>query len=278
MSTTDHVSSTRRSAHGRTKEEVSSTRALVRTSRSELVKLGALRSQLWLLGLGSMVTAVLGPLQAVGEVVGGGSRAASEASISVALAGVSTSSLILGVLGVLLVAGEYSPRAIRTTFTLTPRRHRVVVGKAVALAVSVAVTSILALALAIPVTQVVLSRAGGHSSAGYLPSVRVVLGAVLLLVGWGVLGQVAGWLTRSKLGGASLLLVVMVVLDPVLTLVPGSWADTIGQLTPAAVGQAMVSLRAGAGLGSPAAGFVIWTTYLAVTVWFAARLTAHRDA
>src|SRR5689334_7970241 len=115
----------------RTTGNRSLTTATRRAVRSELIKFRTLRSHVWLFAVAVGFLLVLGPIQALGSVL-----AESEASItdsagavSTALAGATTATLLLGVLGVLLVAGEYAPRSIRTTFMTLPRRGLVVVGK-----------------------------------------------------------------------------------------------------------------------------------------------------
>ena len=106
-----------------------------RAVRSELVKFRTLRSNVWLFAVAIGFLLVLGPVQALGSVLAESEATITDSAgaVSTALTGATTSTLLLGVLGVLLVAGEYAPRAIRTTFMAVPRRGVVVVAKAVAL-------------------------------------------------------------------------------------------------------------------------------------------------
>ena len=84
---------------------------------------------------------------------------------------------------------------------------------------------------------------GGDLQVGWTsPHVlRVSAAMVWYLVGWGVLGLAAGWVTRSKLGGAALLMTVMLVLAPVLGLIPGRVGEVVVALMPSSAGAAMVS-------------------------------------
>jgi ABC-2 type transport system permease protein len=251
-----------------------------RVVSSELVKLRTLRSQVWLLVAATAFTVALGPVQSLGEVLddSGPTIGSSADAVSLALAGATTASLLIGVLGVLTVAGEYAPRAIRNTFMLVPRRGHVVAAKALALGSVVAVTSALAVAVAVTAGLVILAQADVHVGWGSPQVLRISVAMVWYLVGWGVLGQVAGWVTGSKIGGATLLMTVMLVLAPVLGLLPGPAGEILVAVTPSSVGGAMISSQHTSALGSPPAGFVIWSFYLVLFTAVSAWAVGRRDA
>jgi ABC-2 type transport system permease protein len=255
---------------------------LRRTVRSELVKLRTLRSSVWLLLVAAVLTLTLGPIQTVGSVVSGAAAGGAVGSgadaVSLALTGVATSSLLLGVLGVLVVTGEYAPRAIRTTFMLVPRRGYVVAAKLVVLAFAIAATSAVAVAAAATASFAILARADVHVGWGSPGVLRISLAMVWYLAGWGVLGQAAGWLTRSKIGGAALLMGVMLLLAPALGLVPGRVGETVVALMPSSAGSAMIGSEHATALGSPAAGFLLWTGYLVLFAVVSALAVNRRDA
>lgn len=258
----------------------SRTATMRRTVKSELVKLRSLRSNVWLLAAATAFTLLLGPIQSVGQVVAGSEERIvdSAGAVSIALTGASTATLILGVFGVLLVTGEYVPRAIRTTFLLVPRRGHVVFAKAVALSLATALISALAVTGAVAASLSILARADLHAGWGSPHVLRVSAAMVWYLVGWGVLGLAAGWLTRSKIGGAALLMGVMLVLAPVLALVPGRTGQLLVALLPSSAGGAMISTHHAAALGSPEVGFVVWTAYLVLFTALSAWVVARRDA
>ena len=257
-----------------------------RTVHSELVKLRAIRSYVWLLGIATAFTAVLGPIQSVGQALAGSSEpldsdAAADA-VSVALTGTSTANLLLGVLGVLVVTGEYATHAVRTTFTLVPQRRQVVLAKALAVALVTAVTSIVAVALAVTVSFVILGQAGPyaglHLGWGSPHVLHLAAAMVWYLVGWSLLGLAAGWLTRSKIGGAALLIGLMYLLPPLLGLLPESIGRLLTALMPSSAGAAMVSVEPAGVLGSPPVGFAIWTAYLVLFTAVSGWVVARRDA
>lgn len=251
-----------------------------RATISELVKMRTLRSNVWLLVTAVAFLLLLGPVQTVGQVVApAGQRVDNTAgAISLALAGLSTTTLLLGVLGVLLVTGEYAPRAIRTTFMLIPRRGHVVLGKLLSLSLVTVATGVPAVAIAVTASFVVVSRVSVDVGWGSPQVLRVVLGSIFVMVGWGILGQLAGWVTRSKLGGAALLFGVMLVLTPVLGLVPGTVGDVLIGLTPASAAGAMVNTHHLGVLDSPGFGFALWTAYLVGGSMLATTLVRRRDA
>jgi ABC-2 type transport system permease protein len=260
--------------------QVSGARTLLRTVSSELIKLTSLRSQVWLLIVAAALVAVLGPIQTLGQVMAGprGEAGTSAAAVSLALTGMATSTLLVGVLGVLVVTGEYAPRAIRTTFALVPRRSRVVAAKAVALALVTALVGLVSVTIAVAASLTIRSYGGDAVGWASPDALRISVLMVWYFVGWAVLGLAAGWVTRSKLGGAGLLLGVMLILTPLLGLIPGRVGELLVALTPSSVGGAMISPDHSGALTAPGVGFVLWTTYLVLFTALSSWVATRRDA
>jgi ABC-2 type transport system permease protein len=253
---------------------------LRRAVASELIKLRTVTSHVWLLAVATAFTLLLGPIQSIGELVASPADPVGDGAeaVSLALVGSTTAAILLGILGVLVVTGEYVPRTIRTTFMLVPQRGHVVVAKAVALAVTTALLSVPAVAAAVTGSLLILARNDLDVGWGSTPVLRVAAVMVWYLVGWGVLGLAAGWVTRSKIGGAALLLGVMLVLGPVLALVPGRAGEVLVGVLPSSVGGAMISTHSSTTLGSPAVGFWLWTGYLVLATAGSVRVVTRRDA
>jgi hypothetical protein len=72
--------------------------------------------------------------------------------------------ILLPVLGILSITGEWHHRTALTTFTLEPRRARVLVAKCVPVLVAAALACVLAVLVALPVTAVAASVAGVEAS------------------------------------------------------------------------------------------------------------------
>ena len=110
---------------------------LARVTRSETVKLRTLRSNVVLVITATLFLLVMGPVQALGQVIapqGATPIGDLGSAVSVALNGGITAALLLGVLGVLSVTSEFPTALVRTTFWAVPRRGLVVRGKALAFA------------------------------------------------------------------------------------------------------------------------------------------------
>ena len=133
---------------------------LRRVTSSEIVKLRTLRSNVVLGTTAALFLLVLGPVQALGQVV-----APQEAqpigdlggAISIALNGGVTASLLLGVLGVLTVTSEFPTALVRTTFWAVPRRGLVVRGKAMAFAGLVVPLVLVGAAVALEASRQILA-------------------------------------------------------------------------------------------------------------------------
>lgn len=115
--------------------------------RSEWTKLYSLRSTRWALLVTAVMTIGFGIIESVVTVSCWGSMSAADKAtfdpLSTSLLGVTFGVLAIGVLGVLLITGEYSTGMIRSTMTAAPKRLPVLWGKT-------GVYTLVSLAIAIP--------------------------------------------------------------------------------------------------------------------------------
>lgn len=135
--------------------------------------------------------------------------------------------LVLPVVAILSVTSEWSQRTGLTTFTLVPRRGRVVAAKAVA-CVGVAVAAVpLALGAA------ALGNLAGTSLAGITPVWDVTATSLLTIVGSNVLGVLVGFvlgvLLRSSVAAVVAYFVHALVLPALAVVLAGSqaWFRTV---------------------------------------------------
>jgi hypothetical protein len=110
-----------------------------RVVRSEWTKLRSLPSTAWSLLV--TVTSIVGfgvlyCLLRVARPPGDPAAVAAFDPTAVSLTGVQLAAIAVGVLGVLLVAGEYATGLVRTSFTAVPRRLPVLWGKAIVFALT----------------------------------------------------------------------------------------------------------------------------------------------
>ena len=160
---------------------------------------------------------------------------------SATLQGFLLAQLVIGVLGVLFVSGEYSTGMIRSTLAAVPKRVPVVVAKTVVLSAVVLVTMTVTSLVTFLVAQVILGHYGHGYSLSDPTALRAALGTGVYLTLIALLGSALGWLLRSTPGGitafAGLILVVPVLFGPLL----GHWAQEVGQFLPSTAGESFIS-------------------------------------
>ncbi|MDE3207188.1 MAG: ABC transporter permease [Acidobacteriota bacterium] len=253
---------------------------LLSVIRSEWIKFRTLRSS-WI-ALTATVAAIIG----IGLLVSyftnshwasldAGERAHFNA-VDRSLVGVNLAQLIIGVMGVLYVSGEYGTGMIRSTLAAAPTRVPVLAAKSVVFAVVTFVSSVVATAIAFTAGQGLLGTHGvGWPAPG---AVRAVIGAALYLTLVGLFGLGFGFLVRSTAGGIGTLVGVLLVLPGIFAALPASWNNTVGPYLPSNAGGAVWSLVSDHPVLSPWAGFGIFCAWVVATLVGAGLLLARRDA
>jgi ABC-2 type transport system permease protein len=189
------------------------------------------------IGLGALVTAVQAnhwPHASIEDK-------ASFNPISSSLLGVNISQLAVGVLGVLLVSGEYTTGMIRSTLSAVPKRLPVLWAKLVVFAAIVAVAAVISTLVAFFVGQSLLSSQHIQASFSSPGAPRMIFGAALYLVVVGVIGMALGALLRNTAAGISTLVALFFVLPPILEAFPKNWVKHIQPYLPANAGEALWS-------------------------------------
>jgi ABC-type transport system involved in multi-copper enzyme maturation permease subunit len=249
---------------------------------SELTKLRSVRSTRWSLGVAVLLTIGLPSLFAVVTSSHWGSMGPQERAdrhpLEIALAGVDLSQLAIGVLGVLVITGEYSTGMIRASMTAVPRRLPVLwakVGVYAAVSFALMLTSVLAAYLA---SQAILSRHHLLQTSLSAPGVlRAVVGGALYLTVVGAFTLGLGAILRNTAGATAAFAGIMFVIPPLLFVLPSSWNDAISPYLPSSAGRAVFSLTHGSDSLAPWPGFAIFCGYAAATLAVAAVLLRRRD-
>ncbi len=249
---------------------------------SEWVKLRSLRSTLWTLGAAAVALVGLGVLIAyvrtTQTVPDTGPGPSTDDPTATALAGVNFGQLAIGVLGVLVVTGEYSTGMIRATLTAVPRRLPVVWAKSVVFAVVTFVVSLVSVLVAFFGAQAILAGSDLQTTFVADGVARAVVGAALYLTVVGLLGMALGWLLRSTAGAIAALFALLLVVPVVFGLLPASWNDTVGPYLPNNAGRAVMTVAADGSLLSPWTGFAVFCGYAAVALVAGAVRLVRRDA
>ncbi|MCW2620581.1 MAG: putative transporter transrane protein [Frankiales bacterium] len=186
--------------------------------------------------------------------------------------------LLIGVLGVLFVSGEYSTGMIRSTLAAVPRRTPVLLAKALVFGAVALVVMTAASMLAFLVAQPFLSHYGHGSALGDPTVLRVIFGTGLYLALVGLLGGALGWIVRSTPGGISVLVGLLLVVPVLFEVLPGSWSKAVGEYLPGAAGSGFVSSLPAAHTLTPATGLVVLVVWVIGLLGAGAVLLRRRDA
>ncbi len=266
MSTVTALNSRTRPRSARpTLERVTSGRVL----NSEWIKFRTLRST-WIT-LAAAVVAMTAIGTAVGYFTGTGNWATLEAQDTLAsapLQGYFLTQLLVGVLGVLFVTGEYGTGMIRSTFAAVPRRLPILGAKTAVFGAVALMAMTVASFAAFFGAQLFLGPDGHGSSLSDPGALRSVAGVGIYLTLVGVLGGALGWVVRNTAGAISALVGLLLILPVILGLLPGSLGTTITKYLPSnAGGSLMTSVQLPDTLAP-------WTGLGVVVLWVAAALVA----
>lgn len=248
---------------------------------SEWTKLRTLRSSVWSL-LGAVVfMAGLGIVVAALQVTHWSQLdphdRATYDPVGTALIGALVAQLAIGVLGVLVVTGEYATGTIRATFAAVPRRLPVLWAKALVFVVVTAVLMTACSLVAFFGTQPIIATKHVETSFGTAGVARAVVGAGLYLTVVGLLGVSLGALVRNTAGGIGSLAGIMFVLPGVAAILPHSWGDAIDPYLPSSAGAQILAWHPDPSGLAPWTGFALFLAYTFVTLAVAAVLLVRRD-
>jgi hypothetical protein len=252
-----------------------------RIVRSEWTKLRSLRSTGYAL-LAAVVMLIAFAIVDCGSIVSNwASLSAKEKAtfdpLLASLRGVDGAQLAIGVLGVLVITGEYTTGMIRSTFAAVPKRLPALWAKATVFG-SVSLALIVpAVLIAFFASQSILD--GQHISIAFShPGVpRAVIGAALYITVLGLFALGLGALIRNTAGAIAALVATIFVLPALVSALPPSLKDTIGPYLPTSAGNAITSVHPAAHTLAPWTGFGVLGAYAAASLIGAALLLRHRD-
>ena len=250
--------------------------------RAEWLKLKTLRST-WITLAGAMFVLVLAAGVIANHLHGDlvnprpfrdpGDRDA----LTTPLRGFGVTQLIIGVLGVLSITGEYATGMIRATFTAVPKRLPVLWAKLVVFAALGFTAMLLAAFAAFFTSQGILGSYGVGLGAPNATRVVIALAGYLTLVG--LLGLGLGFVVRSTAGGIATLVGILLVAPGILAALSTSWATTASHYLPLYAGQAMFSdTPAVGGDLTPSGGLLVLCLWVVAAVIGAAFVVTERDA
>jgi ABC-2 type transport system permease protein len=253
-----------------------------RVVRSEWTKLWSLRSTRWSLLFAVVAMAGLGVLIAAVSM-GRWSQLslhdrATFDSIDRSLGGYHLAQLAIGVLGVLVISGEYSTGMIRSSLMAVPRRLPVLWAK---IAVFASVTFVLMLASAFVAffgAQAILTAHHVNVTLGHPHALRTLVGTVLFMTVTGILCVGLGTIVRSTAGGIATFAGLLFVLPGIVDILPSSIGNSISPYLPSSAGGAIAQAVPDAHTLSPWGGFALYCGYTIVLLAIAAFTLVRRDA
>lgn len=196
--------------------------------------------------------------------------------VDVALGGVGLTEMIIGVLGVMVVAGEYSTGLIRTSFAAAGRRSRVIIAKSIVLATSVIGVMAAAVTAAIVAGQAVY--AGSEETVALADTLDVILGTTVYLTGIALIGVALGFILRSTAGGIGTLVGAVFIGPNLLNLLPESITDVFLKFLPSEAGSAMMSQVSDPDLLSRGSAYAVFGAWVVGLLVAAAVVVQRRDA
>lgn len=250
--------------------------------RAERIKFTSVRSNvITLLGgaaamiaFGALFTAFAGS----GEGPGPRDEMSVSDSLSISFGSLVLTQLVLGVLGALFVASEYSNGLIRVMFASVPKRLAVLRAKTAVIGVGTWIVMTVAAFVTFFVGQALY--AGDQATYGLFDDgvLRVVLGSGLYAAGIAVMGVALGFLLRSTATAIATLIGLLMIAPGLIGLLPDSVADPVTKILPSQAGAAFRELRTTSDSLSPAAGLAVFVAWLVGLLGIAAWSLRTRDA
>lgn len=264
-----------------------------RVVRSEWIKLRTLRSTFWTLasvvvlvvGIATLVASAIPSKAELLKQVPPAQQASVEASAAefgttAATAGLTFAALVVAVLGVLVISGEFSTGMIRSSFAAVPRRFPILAAKTLVLFVVSFVIGVVSSAASWAVAVPVLNGKGYEGDLLSSDTMWAVLGAGLYLGLVAVFALGVGTIVKSTAGGIAAALGALLVLPIIASLIAGltktQWVADAGHY---------LLSNAGGGLAGIANGDLEpWANAVTVLAWAAvafvvgAVLLQRRDA
>ena len=258
----------------------------LRVALAEWTKLRSVRSTMWTLGVGVLLTIGIPCLIALVTKSHWNSLSPTEQHdrydnrLALATAGVNISVLPIAVLAVLTITAEYSTGMIRASFTAVPRRLPVLWAKLGVFAIVTFALMLPSVFIAYWANQAILHSHNPpilQTSLSDHGVFRVVIGSAIYLTMVGIFAMALGAIVRNTAGGISAFVAIFFVVPPLLNILPSSWNNAISPWIPDSASRAIFQLTHDSHSLSPAGGAAVFIGYCVAMVAIAAVLLRRRD-
>jgi ABC-2 type transport system permease protein len=268
-----------------------------RVLHSEWVKFWSLRSTLWTLGSTVVVMGAVSWLAVfftAREAYDPSTEPQDAATLvallhdpSVVLTGVDLAKLVVAVLGVLIITGEYSTGMVRSTLTAVPTRLPALGAKALVLAVVTAGTAAVGVVVSWLVALPTLQAHDAALDLGDPQTRRILLGGVVYVVGLALLAFAIGTVVRVSAGALATVLGLLLVVEVMFRTIPADFFRGVSPFLPGTAGHQLLATQESidqarastdAVVLGPWAGLGVMAVWIAVVMTVAAVLLRRRDA
>ncbi len=198
--------------------------------------------------------------------------------VDLAVAGTGLTEMVIGVLAVILVAGEYSTGLIRTTLAAVGGRTRLLLAKSAVIGGITAVSMSIAVFLAVAMGGTVYAGDAVFPSVFDSDVLQVIGGATVYLTGIALIAMSLAFLTRSTAAAVGSLIGGVFIGPNLLNLLPESFTDNVLKFLPSEAGAAIMTRVSDPDLlntGSAYAVFIAWVVAFMVA---AGVMLQRRDA
>jgi ABC-type transport system involved in multi-copper enzyme maturation permease subunit len=202
----------------------------------------------------------------------------AENALSLSLGGFQLSQIIIAILGVALVAGEYQTGLIRTWFGAAPDRLRVLNAKVVVYGGLVFIVSLVASVFAFLAGQALLPSGWEALTLGSDGVLQALLGTAFYAACIGVIGVGLGFLLRSTAAGAGAVVTTLMIAPLMVGLLPASIGEPLGKILPSNAASAVQGIESNAELLSTGWGIAVLLGWVVAIVGSAAMMLKRRDA
>lgn len=268
-----------------------------RVLHSEWIKFWSLRSTVWTVAATVVVMSAVSWLAAfftAREAVDPTTKPQDAAELSrllhdpgLILTGTELAKLVVAVLGVLIITGEYSTGMIRSTLTAVPHRLPALWAKALVLFVVTSGTVAVAEALSWAVAAPTLHSHGAALDLGSAETQRILLGGVLYLAVIALLAFAVGAVIRVAAGALASVLGLLLVVEVLFRTLPVHFFREVSPFLPATAGHQLLATHASIAQAratssspvlDPWVGFGVMVAWTAVALVVAAVQLRRRDA
>jgi ABC-type transport system involved in multi-copper enzyme maturation permease subunit len=259
-------------------------RATLGTSlASEWIKIRSLRSTWWALAAMVALIVGLGTLFAAFRAhrydqLGAGGFGLIDDPTEISLRGIFLGQLAVGVLGVLVVSGEYATGMIRASLTALPRRWPVLAGKALVLAAVALVVTEAASFAGFIAGQAALASTHHQASLSSPGALRACFGAGVYLTIIALLGVGLGFALRSTAGGIATLVGIVLILPLLAEALPTPYSTDVIRYLPLTAGTQIIATRLDPTALPPWTGIGVAVGYAAAALLAGLYLLRRRDA